>query len=129
MEKAMTRERERMKEEQRKVRKQESAFRVMLHTLFPEMTSAMTFEEAQPQIENEEAFLAVDLEAERMRMFKEYQMALDEACSHRHKHHPKKRKNKKKDKRKSRSRSRSLVSTDIKSQFLYGSFCSLGRRF
>merc|ERR1712113_600108 len=88
----------------------EGAFRIMLHSILPDMTSAMTFEEARPQIENEEAFLAVELEAERMRMFRDYQMALEEARSHRHRKN--KRKNKKKEKRRSKSRSRSRSPMD-----------------
>ncbi len=53
----------------------------------------------------EPAFDAVALESERVRLYKEFMLAMEEACGHKH-HHQKKRKTKK-TKRKSRSRSAS----------------------
>ncbi|XP_058800237.1 pre-mRNA-processing factor 40 homolog A [Phymastichus coffea] len=103
LEKAEAREKERVKEETRKFKKLETAFKNLLKTI--EVNHQMTWEEIRTKIEEEPDFKAVPLESERLRIFKEYQHELEESCSHHH-IRSKKKKNKK-PKRRSRSRSHS----------------------
>lgn len=56
------------------------------------------------KLEKDPVFEAITLESERIRLFKEYQAVLEDACSH---HHAKRKKRKQKHKR---SRSRSVSS-------------------
>jgi len=98
LEKAEARQKEKQKEESRRLKKLESAFFSMLKG--SDLSVGAAWEEARPQLEAEPAFNAVELESERLRMFQDYQHSLEEACSHRH---PKKKK--KKVKRRSRSAS------------------------
>ncbi|KAF0288824.1 Pre-mRNA-processing factor 40 B [Amphibalanus amphitrite] len=101
LEKAEAREREKIKEENRKLKRLESAFKSMLRSL--EVEHGAVWDDVRPKLENEPAFNAVELESERVRIFKDYQQTLEDACGH---HHSKSKKKKNKKKR-SRSRSRS----------------------
>ena len=58
------------------------------------------------RFENEPAFEAITLESERIRLFKEYIIAIEETCMHHHM--GKKKKTKKHKNRRSRSRSRTV---------------------
>ncbi|XP_018025911.1 pre-mRNA-processing factor 40 homolog B isoform X2 [Hyalella azteca] len=101
MEKAEARERERQKEEARRQRRLDGGLRGLLKSsgVGPETQ----WDDLRPRIADDPAFTAIDIEAERMRVFKEYQAQLEEVCGHHHSRS--KKKNKKKDRRRSRSRS------------------------
>lgn len=107
LEKAAAREKERLKEEARKQRKLENAFRAMLKGAMPSIDSGSSWDQVRKQFEKEPAFINLSLESERMRIFKEYQLTLEEACSHRHSRSKKHSKKMKKNKKRSRSRSES----------------------
>ncbi|KAL0274675.1 UNVERIFIED_CONTAM: hypothetical protein PYX00_002747 [Menopon gallinae] len=99
LEKAEAREKERIKEEARKLRKLENAFKNLLRQ--HEIDYKTEWTDIRGQLENEEAFTAITLESERIRIFKDYQHETEESCSH---HHSRSRKSKKK---RTRHRSRS----------------------
>lgn len=103
LEKAEARERERLKEESRRQRKLESAFRNLLR--HSDVDYRTVWEEIREKIQDHEAFRALSLESERVRIFKEYQHETEEACSHHHSSRSKKSKKNKKQKKRSRSRS------------------------
>lgn len=101
IEKAEAREKERLKEEARKLRKLESQFRTALKQINPPIEPDSKWEDVKEKLEKDPVFEAITLESERIRLFKEYQAVLEDACSH---HHAKRKKRKQKHKR-SRSRS------------------------
>lgn len=105
LEKAEAREKERLKEEVRKLRKLENAFKNLLRQ--HEIDYRTEWLDIRGQLENEEAFQAITLESERVRIFKEYQHESEESCSH---HHSRGKKSKKK---RTRHRSRSESLSDI----------------
>lgn len=107
LEKAEAREKERLKEEARKQRRLESSFRNMLRNTSPQIDSNSEWDEVRKQLEKESAFGNILLESERIRLFKEYQQTLEEACSHHHSKSKKHSKKNKKQKKRSRSHSRS----------------------
>ncbi|KAL4222390.1 PRP40 pre-mRNA processing factor 40 [Mactra antiquata] len=106
IEKAEAREKERLKEEARKLRKLETNFKNMLGDAEPAIEQESKWEDIRGRFENEAAFEAITLESERMRLYKEFLVAMEEACLHRH-HSSKRKKTKKHKSRRSRSRSRS----------------------
>ncbi|KAL3231897.1 hypothetical protein MRX96_023164 [Rhipicephalus microplus] len=77
LEKAAAREKERLKEEARKQRKLENAFRAMLKGAMPSIDSGSSWDQVRKQFEKEPAFINLSLESERMRIFKEYQLTLE----------------------------------------------------
>ncbi|XP_014204718.1 pre-mRNA-processing factor 40 homolog A [Copidosoma floridanum] len=103
LEKAEAREKERVKEETRKFKKLETAFKNLLKSI--EVNYQHSWDEIRSKIEEESDFQAVTLESERVRIFKEYQHELEESCSHHHIRNKKKKA--KKPKRRSRSKSHS----------------------
>ncbi|KAK7473354.1 hypothetical protein BaRGS_00035402 [Batillaria attramentaria] len=108
IEKAEAREKERLKEEARKLKKMETNFKNALSKIGVEMDTK--FEEAKAKLERDPAWESITLESERIRLFKEHITALEEACSH---HHCSRRKKSKKHKnRRSRSRSASSDSDE-----------------
>jgi len=107
LEKAESREKERMKEDMRRKRKIESAFRTLLREHNVDYKTEWL--EIREKLQNDEAFRALSIEAERLQVFKEYQQESEEACSH---HHTRSKKTKKGKKSKKRSRSRSLSDSD-----------------
>lgn len=120
MEKAEARDKERLKEESRRQRKLESAFRVLLKN--GSVGPDTTWEDVRPGMTEDPAFTAITIEAERIRVFKEYQVQLEETCGH---HHSRaKKKSKKKDRK--RSRSRSFESSDSESRHRSSRHRSLG---
>ena len=85
LEKAESREKERQKEEARKLKKMETNFRLLLSDMFGEkMDSAMQWEDVRPKLEGEAAFEAIPHEYEKVRMFKDFQKDLEETCMHNH---------------------------------------------
>ncbi|CAL1290541.1 unnamed protein product [Larinioides sclopetarius] len=107
LEKAEAREKERLKEEARKQRRLENAFRSMLKNAVPAVDSNVEWSQVRKQFENEAPFENITVESERIRLFKEYQQTLEEACSHHHSKPKKHSKKAKKQKHRSRSQSRS----------------------
>ena len=99
MEKAEAKEKERMREEQKKLKKLEQNFKNALRKL--ECTEATKFEEIKDKLATNEAYLAISTDEERQRIFAEYLSQLQETCLH----HIKKKKEKK---RKSSKRSSSI---------------------
>lgn len=112
LEKAEAREKERLKEEARKQRRLESAFRSMLKNSTPPVTSTSKWDEVRHLFEKEMAFESITLESERIRLFREYLQFLEEACGHHHSKARKHSKKNKKQKKHSRSRSRSLSESE-----------------
>ncbi|CAG0903191.1 unnamed protein product [Darwinula stevensoni] len=104
MEKAEAREKERLKEEARKLRRMENTFRALLHSV--SMKPDSTWEEIRPKIESDPAYLAFTLESERQRIFKEYALHLEEACAHLHPRSKRKKRHGRSRRSRSRSRSR-----------------------
>lgn len=102
---AEAREKERMKEDHRKQKKLESGFRSLLRDHNVDYKTDWT--ELREKIQGEEAFRTLPIEADRLRVFKEYQQETEEACSH---HHTRSKKSKKNKKQKRRSHSRSVSS-------------------
>ncbi|XP_026293909.1 pre-mRNA-processing factor 40 homolog A isoform X2 [Frankliniella occidentalis] len=104
LEKAEAREQQRQKEEARKFRKLEAAFKQLIRS--SDITYDTPWEEARLKLEGDKAFEAITLESERVRIYKEFQHENEEACGHHH-IRPKKSKKAKSKKKKSNSRSRS----------------------
>lgn len=103
MEKCEQREHERQKDELKRVRKQEQAFRNLLKQ--HEVNETAKWAEVKLKLVGDAAFAAMDLEdRDGERMFDEYLAQLQEACLH----HVKKKKEKKKSKSSRRSRSNSV---------------------
>jgi len=100
LEKAESREKERMKEESKKLRKLEGELRSMFAELSVEDHSV--WEEVQVQLMDKAAYMAVT-EEQAVKMFKDFQKDLSETCLHNHG----KRKNKKSKKKKKASSSSS----------------------
>ncbi|XP_014239361.1 pre-mRNA-processing factor 40 homolog A isoform X2 [Cimex lectularius] len=105
LEKAESREKERQKEDQRRQRKLEAGFRTLLRDYDVDYNTEWA--DVREKLSNEEAFRTLSIEADRLRIFKEYQQEVEESCSH---HHTRSKKTKKSKKQKKRSRSRSLAS-------------------
>ena len=83
--KAESREKERLRDEAKKAKKLETSFRTLLSDTFGEdLTPETAWDDIVGKIEKESAFLAVTDEAERLRMFKDYQKDLEETCMHNH---------------------------------------------
>merc|ERR1712222_289880 len=99
-EKAESKDKERIKEETKKLRKLEGDLRGVFTEINVEETSSWT--EVMAKIQDKEAFTAVT-EAQAEKMFKDYQKDLGETCLHNHG----KRKSKKKKKKASSSESES----------------------
>jgi len=107
LEKAEAKEKERVKEESRKLRKLETNFRTLLAKLPIEPTTP--WETARPQLEKEPEFEAISQEYERARIYKEFMKDLEESCMH---SHTKRKKDKKSKKSKRHRRGSSSVSSD-----------------
>lgn len=107
LEKAEARERERQKDESRRQRKLESAFRSLLRDTDVDYNS--NWDDVRDKLQSEDAFRSISLESERVRIFKEFQHETEEACSH---HHSRSKKSKKNKKQKKRSRSKSYSDSE-----------------
>merc|ERR1711953_1561813 len=85
LEKAESREKERQKEESRKLKKLETNFRLLLSDMFGEkLEGSLQWEDVRPKLEGESAFEAIPHEYEKIRMFKDFQKDLEETCMHNH---------------------------------------------
>jgi len=108
-EKAEAKERERIKEELRKGKKLETAFRNLLNER--SVGEESTWEDVRGNLEGDAAFEAIAQEYERVRIFKEFIKDLEETCGHNH-GRPKKTKKSKKEKKKSKQLDSSASSAD-----------------
>ncbi|XP_041097403.1 pre-mRNA-processing factor 40 homolog B-like isoform X2 [Polyodon spathula] len=104
LEKAEAREREREKEEARKLRRKEAAFKSMLKQATPLLEPGSSWEEVRERFLSDSAFDQITLESERIRLFKEFTQVLENECQH---HHAKSKKHSKKSKKHHRKRSHS----------------------
>lgn len=100
LEKAELKEKERLKEENRKLKKVEQNFKSLLKKL--EIDETTKFDEVKEKICNEEAYLNISNDEERERIFNDLISQMQETCLHHIK--------KKKEKRKKTKRSRSVSS-------------------
>nr|CAG4636169.1 EOG090X064W [Eubosmina coregoni]SVE69798.1 EOG090X064W [Eubosmina coregoni] len=122
LEKAENKEKEKQKEETRRIKKLESGFRTLLKT--KEVNHLAEWDVLRPSLESDPAFESVSVEADRIRIFKEYQRDMEETCGH---HHSRSKKNKKKEKKqKRRSSSSKSPSTRSESQSVDGESRSIG---
>ncbi|XP_054834280.1 pre-mRNA-processing factor 40 homolog B isoform X1 [Eublepharis macularius] len=84
LEKAEAREREREKEETRKLRRKEAAFKSMLRQAAPPLEPNTSWDEVRERFVNNIAFEQVTLESERIRLFREFLQVLETECQHFH---------------------------------------------
>jgi len=105
MEKAEMKEKERLKEEQKKQKKIEHSFKSLLKKI--ECNENTKYEEIKEKIENEESYVLLQNDSERERLFNEFIKQLQETCLHHIK-----RKKKEKKKKRSRSSERSMESVE-----------------
>ena len=100
MEKCEHKEREKLKEEQKKAKKIEQSFKSVLKKF--ELTESTKYEEIKEKISNEEVYTTINDDKECERLFNEFQQQMQESCLH----HVKKKKEKRKKNKRSRSSSR-----------------------
>jgi pre-mRNA-processing factor 40 len=103
MEKAVLKEKERLKDEARKQKRLETNFKELLKIKFTSLTDQSKWENLKDQIENNEEYLAISSELDRIRLFDEYhrQVITDVQQSHHHKRTKKDKKKRKHEKIKS----------------------------
>merc|ERR1712083_541838 len=99
LEKAESREKERLKEEAKRMRKLETAFRLLLSDMNVEEQTR--WDDVKAQLEDTNAYQAVTPE-QAQKMFRDYQRDLQESCTH---NHSKKRSKKNKKKKRTTSSS------------------------
>ena len=105
-EKAEAKEKEKQKEELKKVKKLEQNFKSLLKKL--EISESAQYETVKEKFVNEESYLNLKSDEDRERCFNEYISSLQETCLH----HIKKKKEKKRKSKRSKSRSRSPSQSD-----------------
>ncbi|XP_053311525.1 pre-mRNA-processing factor 40 homolog B [Spea bombifrons] len=104
LEKAEARERERGKEEARKFRRKEAAFKSMLKQAAPPLEPDCTWDDVRERFVGDGAFDQITVESERIRLYKEFLQVLENEYQH---HHSKSKKHSKKSKKHHRKHSRS----------------------
>ncbi|KAL5962322.1 hypothetical protein TSMEX_009935 [Taenia solium] len=82
MEKARNRERERQREEARRMHKLEQAFFEMLRQADPPIEATTTWEEVSERFSSHASFNAITLQSERLRLFKDYLIQRDAFSGH-----------------------------------------------
>ncbi|XP_031341776.1 pre-mRNA-processing factor 40 homolog A-like isoform X2 [Photinus pyralis] len=105
LEKAEVKEKERLKEESKRLKKLEVSFKNLLREL--NVDYELSWEEVKSKLENEEEFQAFASDSEREKVYKEFQYEMEESCSHHHSRSRKSKKSKKSKKYKSSSTSES----------------------
>ncbi|XP_018102839.1 pre-mRNA-processing factor 40 homolog B isoform X2 [Xenopus laevis] len=110
LEKAEARERERGKEEARKIRRKEAAFKSMLKQSVPPLEMDSVWDEVRERFVGDPAFDQITVESERIRLFKEFVHAIENECQH---HHARNKKHSKKSKKHHRKRSHSQSPTSM----------------
>ncbi|XP_018423130.1 PREDICTED: pre-mRNA-processing factor 40 homolog B [Nanorana parkeri] len=104
LEKAEARERERGKEEARKFRRKEAAFKSMLKQAAPPLEVDSSWDDVRERFAGDSSFNQITVESERIRLFKEFLLSIENECQH---HHFKGKKHSKKSKKHHRKRSHS----------------------
>ncbi|XP_044764182.1 pre-mRNA-processing factor 40 homolog A isoform X2 [Coccinella septempunctata] len=100
LEKAEAKEKERAKEELKRLKKLEMQFKNLLKEM--NIDPDCSWDEVKEKIQNEEEFLAFASDSERQKIYKDFQHEMEESCSH---HHSRSRKSKKKKSKKYKSSS------------------------
>lgn len=107
--KAQEREKEKLREENKRKKKIENAFMNLLHSLEPQLDENSDWEAVKKAIVDDEAYVAIATEEERLALFKMYIQTVQESCSHHHSRSKKKHK-------KARTRNASSSSSSTSSQ-------------
>ncbi|XP_023018687.1 pre-mRNA processing factor 40 isoform X2 [Leptinotarsa decemlineata] len=94
LEKAEVKEKERLKEETKRLKKLEMNFKTLLREM--NIDFELRWDEVKGKLEKEEEFAAFESDSEREKIYKEYQHEMEESCSH---HHSRSKKSKKKKKK------------------------------
>ncbi|RWS25820.1 pre-mRNA-processing factor 40 A-like protein [Leptotrombidium deliense] len=110
LDRALEKEREKLKEENRQRRKLELAFMTILSKCEPPLDENSHWDEVRKSIIDDEAFQAIPTETERIQIFKNYIQTMEESCSH---HHSKSKKQKKQKKKKRSHSSSSETSSEL----------------
>ncbi|XP_030410737.1 pre-mRNA-processing factor 40 homolog B isoform X3 [Gopherus evgoodei] len=105
LEKAEAREREREKEEVRKLRRREAAFKSMLKQAAPALEPGSSWAEVRDRFVSDLAFEQITLESERIRLFREFLQVVENECQH---YHAKAKKHAKRGRKHHRKRSQSI---------------------
>ncbi|KAL3270795.1 hypothetical protein HHI36_021318 [Cryptolaemus montrouzieri] len=100
LEKAEVKEKERLKEESKRMKKLEVGFKNLLKEM--NIDPELAWDEVKEKIQNEEEFMAFASDSERVKIYKDFQHEMEESCSH---HHSRSRKSKKKKSKKYKSSS------------------------
>ncbi|XP_017777261.1 PREDICTED: pre-mRNA-processing factor 40 homolog A [Nicrophorus vespilloides] len=103
LEKAEVKEKERVKEESKRMKKLEGNFKNRLREM--NFNYDLPWDEAKSKLENEEEFIAFSSDSERIKVYKSFQHEMEESCSHHHSRSKKSKKSKKNKKYKSSSNS------------------------
>ncbi|XP_068899976.1 pre-mRNA-processing factor 40 homolog A isoform X6 [Tenebrio molitor] len=109
LEKAEAREKERVKEESKRLKKLELNFKNLLRDL--NVDYELSWDEVKPKLENEEEYLAFSSESDRIKIYKDFQHEMEESCSH---HHSRSKKSKKKKSKKYKSSSSESENEKVK---------------
>ncbi|TFK02934.1 Pre-mRNA-processing factor 40-like protein B [Platysternon megacephalum] len=112
LEKAEAREREREKEEVRKLRRREAAFKSMLKQAAPPLEPGSSWDEVRERFVSDLAFEQITLESERIRLFREFLQVVENECQH---YHAKAKKHAKRGRKHHRKRSQSGSESDLES--------------
>lgn len=110
LEKAEARERERGKEEARKLRRKEAAFKSMLKQAAPPLEADSSWDDVRERFVGDSAFNQITVESERIRLFKEFVLSIENEYQH---HHFKGKKHSKKSKKHHRKRSHSQSQSPV----------------
>uniref|UniRef100_A0A6P7FXM2 Pre-mRNA-processing factor 40 homolog A isoform X2 n=1 Tax=Diabrotica virgifera virgifera TaxID=50390 RepID=A0A6P7FXM2_DIAVI len=94
LEKAEVKEKERLKEESKRMKKLESNLKELLKEM--NIDFELPWDEVKAKLEKEDEFLAFESDSERQRVYREFQHEMEESCSH---HHSRSKKSKKKKKK------------------------------
>ncbi|XP_044260676.1 pre-mRNA-processing factor 40 homolog A [Tribolium madens] len=100
LEKAEAREKERLKEESKRMKKLELNFKNLLREM--NIDFELSWDEVRSKIENEDEYQAFACENDRIKIYKDFQHEMEESCSH---HHSRSKKSKKKKSKKYKSSS------------------------
>lgn len=107
LEKAEARDKERIKEESKRVKKLEVGFKNMLREL--NFNYELAWDEARDKLAPHEEFQAFDSDSERCKIYMDFQREMEESCSH---HHSRSKKSKKKKSKKYKSSSSDSDNTE-----------------
>ncbi|XP_030410741.1 pre-mRNA-processing factor 40 homolog B isoform X7 [Gopherus evgoodei] len=113
LEKAEAREREREKEEVRKLRRREAAFKSMLKQAAPALEPGSSWAEVRDRFVSDLAFEQITLESERIRLFREFLQVVENECQH---YHAKAKKHAKRGRKHHRKRSQSGSESELEAQ-------------